>query len=303
MARNDFDFENMTSRQIALGAGCLVGLLTVVVLGLRSYKTIEPGTVGLVTRFGGLTGSVLTEGLNLKLPIDSVDIMDIRINQHAGLNMHASSKDMQVVTTSVLVNYRLNPQLIVEIRRQIGKDEKVIEEGVLQPQLNESVKAVCARHKADQLLIQRAKVREEMNEAFQSKLDGIMKGAFIVVEFAITDFSFSASFNQAIEAKVEAEQTALRKVNELEQSKADAEKKMAVARGEAESAKIAALANAEVIKMRAKAEADAIALQNQALKGNMEWLQMEYLRRWDGRLPLVVGNDKVFMDLQKLGAK
>jgi regulator of protease activity HflC (stomatin/prohibitin superfamily) len=294
-------YGELSIKQMAALGGC--GLLVFLgsICGLRSYKTIEPGTVGLVTRFGGLTGSVLTEGFNLKLPIDSVDIMDVKINQHSGLGMHASSKDMQIVTTSVLVNYKLNIERIIDIRRHIGKDEKVIEEGVLQPQLNESVKAVCAKYKADQLLAQRAKVREEMNEAFQAKLDGILKGAFVVVEFAITDFTFSNAFNQAIEAKVEAEQTALRKVNELEQSKADAEKKMAVARGEAESAKITAAANAEVIKMRAKAEADALSIQNQVLKSNLEWLEMERLRRWDGKLPLVVGSDKVFMDIGKLG--
>jgi regulator of protease activity HflC (stomatin/prohibitin superfamily) len=245
-----------------------------------SFVVVNPGERGVVVRYGSISDTVMTEGLNWKTPfIDTVDIMNVQIQKFEAPSADASSKDMQSVKTGVTVNYRLNPAGVVAIRRELGVDDAEAHQvTVIAPQLKESIKAVTARYKADELLVNRSKVRAEMQALLQEKLDNVLPNAFVIVEFAITDFNFSDTFNAAIEAKVEAEQSALRVQNQVAQAESEALKKVAESRGKAQS-----------MRLEAQAEADAIRIRAQAFKENPEVLQLDFVRRWDGKLPLVIG--------------
>ena len=245
-----------------------------------SFVVINPGERGVVVRYGSVSNKVMTEGLNWKTPfIDTVDVMNVQIQKYEAPVEDASSKDMQTVKTGVTVNYRLNPAGVVAIRRELGVDDPERDQlTVIAPQLKESIKAITARYKADELLVNRAKVRREMQDLLQKKLDNVLPNAFIVVEFAITDFNFSDTFNNAIEAKVEAEQSALRVQNQVAQAESEALKEVAAARG-----------RAEAIRLEARAEADAITIRAEAFKKNPEVLKLDFVRKWDGKLPLVIG--------------
>lgn len=250
---------------------------------------VHPGQRGVVVRLGRVTGQSFDEGLHLKLPlIDDVDLMNVQIQKFSAPDMQASSKDLQNVSTSCDVNYRLDPAKVTQVRQQLGMGHTLHEETALHPQLEESIKAVTARYNAQDLIAKRAEVSLEMRQTFQRKLDNLIPGAFEVGEFAITDFKFSATFARAIEAKVEANERALQAENEVRQARAEAEKKVAQARGDAESTRV-----------RAQAEADAIRLRAQALREYPEILQLDLVQRWDGELPQVLGGDQgvdVLMD-------
>ena len=247
-----------------------------------SFVVINPGERGVVVRYGSVSDNVMTEGLNWKTPfIDTVDVMNVQIQKYEAPVEDASSKDMQTVKTGVTVNYRLNPAGVVDIRRELGVDDPERDQlTVIAPQLKESIKAITARYKADELLVNRSKVRREMQELLQKKLDNVLPNAFIVVEFAITDFNFSDTFNNAIEAKVEAEQSALRVQNQVAQAESEALKEVAAARG-----------RAEAIRLEARAEADAITIRAEAFKKHPEVLKLDFVRKWDGKLPLVIGGE------------
>jgi regulator of protease activity HflC (stomatin/prohibitin superfamily) len=92
------------------------------------------------------------------------------------------------------------------------------------------------------------------------------------------NFDFSLSFNEAIEAKVTAEQSALAAKNKLEQIKFEAEQDIASARGRAEALKI----------------------ESEALKSNPEILELRALEKWDGRLPTVTGGNVPFVNIPSL---
>ena len=85
----------------------------------------------------------------------------------------------------------------------------------------------------------------------------------------IVNFDFSPSFNQAIEAKVTAEQNALAAKNKLEQIKYEADQNVA----------------------RSEGEAKAIAIQAQAIQvqGGAAYIQLKALEKWDGKLPTIMG--------------
>lgn len=78
----------------------------------------------------------------------------------------------------------------------------------------------------------------------------------------------------SINAKVTANQKTLQRVQEVQQSKAEADKLIEEARGQAES-----------VMLRAKAEADSINLRGDALRKNPEIMQLEAINKWNGILP------------------
>jgi len=88
-----------------------------------------------------------------------------------------------------------------------------------------------------------------------------------VEDFSIVNFDFSKSFNEAIEAKVTAEQNALASKNKLAQVQYEAQQSVEKAKGEAE----------------------AIRIQSSALQSNPQILQLEAIRKWDGKMPQVTG--------------
>ena len=75
-------------------------------------------------------------------------------------------------------------------------------------------------------------VREDTKAQLKARLQ---VNGIIVTEFNITNFNFSKVFNDAIEAKVTAEQQALAAKNKLEQIKFEAEQQIAEAKGKAEA--------------------------------------------------------------------
>lgn len=84
----------------------------------------------------------------------------------------------------------------------------------------------------------------------------------------------------SINAKVTANQTTLQRIQEVQQSKAEADKKIEEARGEAQST-----------MLKAQAEADAINLRGSALRTNPEVIKLNLIEKWDGKLPVYQGGN------------
>jgi regulator of protease activity HflC (stomatin/prohibitin superfamily) len=266
----------------------LVALFLLGVVVLDGFVVVPPGHRGVVVRLGHVdSGPALGEGFHGKLPLfDRVDKMSVQIKKFTAPNMQASSKDLQTVRTSCAVNYRLNPTHVSKVRQELGVGQGLHESTALQPQLQESIKAVTAKYNAQDLIAKRKAVGQEMRQTFQKKLDNLVPQAFLVDEFSITDFAFSDTFTRAIEAKVEANERALQARNEVSQAEAEASKRIAQARGEAES-----------VRIQAEAEAQAIRIRAQALREYPEVLKLESIQRWDGQLPKVVAGEQS-MELQ-----
>ena len=91
---------------------------------------------------------------------------------------------------------------------------------LIEPAIQESVKAITAKYTAEQLVTKRAEVKVEIQEAINNFISitlaekGISTNALRIANIAITDFDFSDEFNKAIELKVKAEQEALQAKNE-----------------------------------------------------------------------------------------
>ncbi|MGQ9903380.1 MAG: prohibitin family protein [Anaerolineae bacterium] len=258
---------------IALG----VVLLLAALILLNSYTIIEAGTRGVLKNFGQIVG-VLGEGLHFRAPfISTVTVVDVKTQRYES-NASAASRDLQIVSTQIVLNYRPDPNTVDTLVREIGTD---YERRIVDPAVQEALKAATANFTAEELITKRPQVSSAIQQVLVSRLT---PRGVIVENVAITDFNFSDEFTRAIEAKQVAEQDALRAENELRRAKIEAQQQ--VARAEAE-----AKARLEV----ARAEAEALRLQREVISPAL--LQLRFIERWDGILPRFMGggdNGSVF---------
>jgi regulator of protease activity HflC (stomatin/prohibitin superfamily) len=257
-----------------------LGIIVVAVLFalflLNPFVVIGAGERGVVLNFGAVQKTVLGEGLHTRVPImQSVAIMDVRV-QKAQTDADAASKDLQDTHSTIAINYHLYPDYANWVYQNIGTNYK---DRIIDPAVQESVKAVTAKYTAVELITQRDQVRNEIRDILKSRLAGYH---IDVDDFSIVNFKFSPQFAQAIEAKQTAEQLALKAQRDLERIKIEAEQKIANAKAEAEALKLQkANVTPELVQLR-QIEAT-----------------LKAIEKWDGRLPQVTSGATPFIDVSK----
>jgi len=191
-----------------------------------SFVSVPAGFRGVLLRFEKVEG-ILNEGLNIKIPlIDKAKMMSVQTQLYKE-DASAASKDLQDVKTTVAINYKVEPQYLVEIYRTLGVDYI---ERIAAPAVQETVKEIAARYNAEDMILRRASVKDDITKSLSSRLQerGITTEAV-----NITNFEFSVEFTKAIESKVSALQAVLEAQNKLERVKVEAQQAQAQAEGEA----------------------------------------------------------------------
>ncbi len=212
-------------------AGIAIVLIVLVVLA-KSMGTVGAGQQGVLLKFGAVTGEIKDEGLYFVVPfMHQVALMSTQIQKYTA-TATSSSKDLQVVSTEVTLNFQLDATQVGEIYRTMRRQ---YESRIIQPYIQEAVKSVTANYNAEELITQRPAVKSELQAFVTERLAPL---GMNVVELSITDFQFSATFQQAIEAKVTAVQQALEAENALARVEFEAEQEIAKARAEAEGLRL-----------------------------------------------------------------
>ena len=262
------EFEmKRTVKQISKRVGMVIVAVAVLLalLIMNPFVKIDAGERGVLLNFGAVQGEVLGEGLHLRIPImQKIVKMDVKI-QKSETRAEAASKDLQDIKSGIALNYHIIPEKANWVYQNIGVAFK---ERVIDPTVQESVKAVTARHTAVQLIGERESVSTAIKDALSQKLADYN---LYVDGFSVIDFSFSKKFTDAIEAKQEAEQFALKAARDLDRIKIEAEQKIT----------------------QAKAEAESLRLQKQQITSEMiELRKVEALReaiaKWNGTVPNVL---------------
>jgi len=262
-------------KKYAIIGGIIFALVLLVLIG-SPIGTVGAGERGIQLRFDAVTGIVLDEGLYFRWPlVERIIKVDIKI-QKEQVDATAASKDLQTVSSNVALNYHLKADQVANVYQEVGIDYKA---RIIDPTLQEAVKAVSAKFTAEELITRRENVRDEVKVLLHSKLD---PRGIVVDEFNIVNFGFSSAFNSAIEAKVTAEQSALAAKNKLEQIKFEAEQRIAEAMGKAEAMRV----------------------ESNALRTNPMILELRALEKWDGVLPQVTGaGGTPFINIQRGAAR
>ncbi len=251
---------------------------------LCSSLTVVPvGSTGVVKRLGAVTEKTIPEGVHFKIPfVESVYDMNNQ-TQKIEIDSEAVSKDMQVVTTTVAVNFYVPSNQSAAIYQNIGKDYQNV---ILTPSVQESVKSVMAQYSASDLVNTRTVVASGVQDLLNEKME---EYGIYISQFNITNMDFSDEYNAAIEAKQVAEQN-------KEQAEIEAAKAIIEADAAAEKKRINAQAEADAIKIKADAEASA----NKEIAASISPDLTEYnkIEKWDGAMPQVSGADGTIINFE-----
>ena len=248
------------------------------ILIVTSFYTVSAGHRGVLMTFGKPNMNSMEEGLHIKIPFGVQTVKKFEVKtQKIEVGADASSKDLQDVQTTIALNYHLKPDSVPRLYQEIGSDFKT---RIIDPSIQESVKAVQAKYTAEELVTKRPQVRDDIQRFIDAKLD---KFYIEVDDFNIINFQFSEEFDKAIEAKVTAEQEKLKAEMDLQRI----------------------IIEKEQVITQAQAQAEALRLQKQEVTPDLIRLrqievQREAIAKWNGVLPQVTGDSVPLIDIAQL---
>ncbi|MBU1036851.1 prohibitin family protein [Patescibacteria group bacterium] len=248
----------------------VIGVIVLIIL-FASFGTVGAGERGVLLQFGAVQDRVFGEGLYIKIPfVQKVVKVDVKI-QKDEVPASASSKDLQIVTSKIALNYHLMPESVNKVWQELGRNYNA---RIIAPAIQEAVKATTAKFTAEELIIKREEVKEQVKTNLTERL---LERFITIDEFNIIAFDFSAAFNEAIEAKVTAEQLKLKAERDLQRIKIEADQKVAEAEGKAK----------------------AIQIEAQALRANPQVVELRWIEKWNGQTPTYWGQASPFIGLNQ----
>ena len=211
-------------------------LVSALLLCLNSFVVINPGEAGVVSILGKATDGALLEGFHLRPPlISKVDVYDVTV-QKFEVPAQSATKDLQDLNASFAINFRLNPDRIVEIRRTQGTLENIVSK-IIAPQTQEAFKTAAALRTAEQSITQRSELKRDFDNALKDRLS---KYDVIVLDTSVVNIRFSTDFAKAVEEKQVAEQRAQRAVYVAQEAEQQAQADINRAQGRAEAQRLLA---------------------------------------------------------------
>ena len=272
-----------------------------ILICLTGCHKVEPGYAGLKVSVSGSDRGdieVLDPGRYMISPtVDYYDFPTFTVTavyEDEDAFVFQSSEGMKV-EADIGVSYYFDEDQITHLftTYRLGADE--IRDVVVKNAVRDSFNKVGSKYITDEIIGEKKETLiQEVYEDVAAKLapDGII----------IRTVSWynpprpPESINAALNAKVEANQNAIKAENEVAISEAEAEKEKIKIDTEAYKVTAAAEAEAEAIKIRAQAEAEANRIIAESLTPDL--IEYNRIQRWDGANPKIVSgtNSAIIVD-------
>ena len=233
--------------------------IIIAILIFGGIYIVPAGKAGVLLTLGKVSPKPIPNGIHVKIQL-AQQVVKVNIQtQKYEADASAASQDLQIVTSKIATNYHLEATAVPTLYKDVGLNYATV---VIMQMEQEAVKSATAKFTAEQLITKREEVRLEIKALLTERL---APRGIIVEEVSIVNFDFSAQFNNAIEAKVTAEQNALAAKNKLAQVQYEAQQRVTQAKG----------------------EADAIAIQASAInsQGGADYVRLQAIGKWNGQLP------------------
>jgi regulator of protease activity HflC (stomatin/prohibitin superfamily) len=270
--KQQLKFKKMTK---LIGGGIVALFLSIFLL--KSCERIDAGHVGVkVNQYGdnkGVDDVVAVTGMVFYNPLTTTVYefpTFIQHKEYKGENSFiVNSKDGSEFSVSPIMNYSVQRDKVPAIFSKYRRPLEDIEEGFLKTAVYDAFRLATNKYTADELISNRAVFEVEVRRLLDNAL---LKEGFVINQFT-SNLIYPETFKRSIEAKNNAVQAALRAENEVKTAEAQAKIKVATAEG-----------NAQALLTSAKAEAEANSLKQKTLTPLL--LQLEYINKWDGKLPV-----------------
>ncbi len=288
----------MNNKGQAAVATIVIAILVIGLIALfAGIDTVDATNVGVKNRFGVIQGT-MQPGMAWTGLFVHVEQYDKRI-QKMTVEMLEGEKtsvdiDGQTVKARIEINYKINPENIVDAYTNVGRQNTMAATLNLDGIIREGFKTTTSKYKSKEIWQNRQKVKEEAIEIIKANFP---EHYFSLENVIISDLDFNPEFIAAIELQKTNEELAIAEEKQVEVEKQKANSAIQVARGTAESEKLAAEATAYKIKVDAeanafkvreiaRAEAEGLAMKKQELNDQM--LYNNWIDAWNGQLPTYV---------------
>ncbi len=277
-------FKQMT-KLVTVG---IIGLFLMVFL-FKSCERIDAGHVGVkVNLYGdnkGVADVTEVTGMVFFNPITH-NIYEfptyIQHKEYTGDNAFiVNSKDGSEFHISPIINYSVQREKVPYIFAKYRRTLSDIEDGFLKTNIYDAFRMTANAYTAEELISNRQLFENKVRHTLDSTL---IKEGFVINQLT-SNLVYPETFKHAIEAKNNAVQGALMAENKVKQAEAEAKIKVATAEG-----------NAQAMLTSAKAEAEANRLKQATITPML--LQLEFINKWNGVLPVYGETPKLFKGIQ-----
>lgn len=266
---------NDISSKIPFGTVKTVILVIFAILLFKSTLIFVPaGYVGVIYDNGrGVIPNVLSEGMSFVIPFwQKVKLFNVQLQEYTMSmvpdegamrrddSLDAPTADGQQVKVDATVIFKIDREKAPEIWKTVGEDYV---DKLIRPFSRSQIRMVISRYTAPAIYSEK---RQEAETIMTKELAELLKPKNIIIDkILLRTVVFSPEYSKAIEDKVIAEQRIKQAEFEVKEATQRAQAKIAEAKGLAE----------------------AQALQKASL--TQEFLQLEAIKKWDGKLPQVAG--------------
>lgn len=202
-------------------------ILLFIPLLLTQCSIIQPGKVGVKQRLGKLTGEPRTSGVVFYNPFISKVVKSSTQTTNLKLNLNLPSKEGLSVQAEISILYHIEAAEFKKLIVQYGRRRNY--EPIVTAVFRSAASDVCAQFFAKDM---HSGKRANIELAILKKMSENLKGSGMVVENVLMkSISLPSGLAKSIEAKLQAEQDAMRMEFVLQQEKLEAERKIIEAKG------------------------------------------------------------------------
>ena len=278
-----------------------MALFFVVILIGLTYTPVKYGTVGLISRFGKLTGVVFEPGLHWRIPFvdrmvivptvvqsyETSDSPEISGADYRDYPVTAQTVDGQQITVKYTVLFRIPSGKAVGIVQNIGRPSEVVE-NIVKAHSRNLTRLWAQSHTAEELYSGEGifDYEDTVRDALEHEFE---KYGVFLDDFLVRKIDFDAEYINAIEqqqiaqeaietAKYQADAAEHEKARQIRLAEAEAERTKLLAGADAERTKLLAAADAERQRLLADSEAYSIEMRGAALQQFPDLVQWEFVR-------------------------
>ena len=231
-------YGKVASDKMAQWSGAGVLALAALFLTMSMVRIVGPGHVGVQVLFGNVWEDSLSEGLHLTNPFLVIEQMSIRTEEYTMTSregegaikdddaIHVLSKDGLSIAMELTVLYHLDGSEASRVYRDIGPDYV---DKIIRPSIRTVIRESGRKFVAIEAY---AEKRDELSSEIATGLVVAFEGRGVGLETVLLrNIKLPPRIEEAIEAKLEAEQEAQRMVFVLEVEGLEAERKVIEADG------------------------------------------------------------------------
>jgi len=227
--------------------------IALAMLLLSSCATIMPDQVGVKRTFGRIQDNVRQPGAVGFNPFTTRVVRVPIRTMNLAIVENLPSREGLTIRSENSILYRIQSKAVPQILKETGMD---YEEMLILPVFRSAASDICSKYDAkDMHSSKRAEIEEEIKKRL---IEVCGPKGFVIEAVLMKSITLPAGLSRSIEAKLEAEQDALRMQFVLDRQRQEAQRQIIDAEGAKEIARIQAEGqkNAAIIQSEAKAKSN-----------------------------------------------